>query len=109
MVLLLGLKFLVKRRLKIFGNICMVFLKPAYTERFKSGISQTKQNINKYEPNLRISFKINMVNIGYISNSGKKGRKNGCTRDLQVISRNLLPSILKLRDTSVMTVNMIVL
>ena len=54
----------------------MVFLKPAYTERFKSGISQTKQNINKYEPNLRISFKVNMVNIGYISNSEKKGRKN---------------------------------
>ena len=63
-ILLLDLHFLVERRQKMFSNICMVFLKQAY--RFKSGISQTKQNLNKYETKLRISFKINMVNIGYI-------------------------------------------
>ena len=42
------------------------------TECFKSDISQTTQNLNNYEPKLRISFQINMVNIRYISNSEKK-------------------------------------
>ena len=42
------------------------------TECFKSDISQTIQNLNNYEPKLRISFQINMANIRYISNSEKK-------------------------------------
>ena len=87
-IFLFDLHFSVKRRQNMLSNICMVFLKPAYPERFKSDIPQIKQTLNKYEPKVSISFKIiNMVNIGYISNSERKGRKklsSGCTRELLI-------------------------
>ena len=47
----------------------------AVTRRFKSGISQTRQNLNKYEPKLRISFKITWLISDIFQTAGKRSEK----------------------------------
>ena len=45
------------------------------TERFKSDISQTRQNLNHYEPKLRISFNITWLISGIFQTAGKGPEK----------------------------------
>ena len=103
MILLLGLHLASKN---VQQYLQQVFLKPAYrTLPAKVTFPKPNKIFKKFKPKLRISFKIKMVNIGYISNSGNKGRKN-CR---EIVLGNLLRSILELRGTSVIIENMSVI
>ena len=72
------------------------------TEHFKSDISQTRQNLNNYEPKLKNSFKITWLILDIFQTAGKMSEKKKTFERFE----KLLSLTLNLRDTSVITVNM---